>query len=173
MPFGIAEKVYFAGYLNSTDVKKMYRCADISVFPSTYEPFGIVAIEAMLSGTPVVVSDIGGLNEIVEHGVTGMKSYAGNPNSLADSILTLLFDHKLADEIVKNAKAKVKAEYNWAKITSDTHFVYQKAIAETVAERQAKQIAQEHALKKKKASTQKANPISNLLDFNEKKQALA
>ena len=89
------------------------------------------------------------------------------------SILTLLFDHKLADEIVKNAKSKVKAEYNWAKITSDTHFVYQKAIAETVAERQAKQIAQEDALKKKKASTQKTNPISNLLDFNEKKQALA
>ncbi len=172
---GISEKVYFAGYLKSNDVKKMYKCADISVFPSTYEPFGIVAIEAMLSGTPVVVSDIGGLNEIVDHGINGMKSYAGNPNSLADSILTLLFDHKLADEIVKNAKAKVKAEYNWAKITTDTHFVYQKAIAETMAERQAKQIAQEDALKsKKKATEQKQqNPISNLLDFNQKRQALA
>ena len=174
MLFGISEKVYFAGYLKSNDVKKMYRCADISVFPSTYEPFGIVAIEAMLSGTPVVVSDIGGLNEIVDHGINGMKSYAGNPNSLADSILTLLFDHKLADQIVKNAKAKVKAEYNWAKITTDTHFVYQKAIAETMADRQAKQIAQEEAFKsKKKAAEQKQSPISNLLDFNQKRQALA
>ena len=172
---GINEKVYFAGYLNSADVKKMYKCSDISVFPSTYEPFGIVAIEAMLSGTPVVVSDIGGLNEIVEHGVNGMKSYAGNPNSLADSILTLLFDHKLCDEVVKNAKVKVKAEYNWNKITSDTHFVYEKAIVETMAERQAKQIAQEKVSKenKKIKENSKSNTISNLLDFNKKRQALA
>lgn len=161
---GISQKVYFAGYLNSKDVQKMYRCADVSVFPSTYEPFGIVALEAMLAGVPVVVSDIGGLNEIVEHGVTGMKSYAGNPNSLADSILTLLFDHKLCDQVVKNAKAKVKADYNWAKITSDTFFTYQKAICESVAEHQAKQIAQESATKNQK-KTAKQSEVSNLLSF--------
>lgn len=137
--------------------------------------FGIVAIEAMLSGTPVVVSDIGGLNEIVEHGKNGMKSYAGNSNSLADSILNLLFDHKLCDEVVKNAKAKVKAEYNWNKITSDTHFVYEKAIVETMAERQAKQIAQEENSKetRKIKEAGKTSTISNLLDFNKKRQALA
>lgn len=168
---GISQKVYFAGYLNSKDVQKMYRCADVSVFPSTYEPFGIVALEAMLAGVPVVVSDIGGLNEIVEHGVTGMKSYAGNPNSLADSILTLLFDHKLCDQVVKNAKAKVKAEYNWTKITSDTFFTYQKAICESVAARQAKQIAQETATKNQKKSA-KQNEVSNLLPFK-KREAYA
>ena len=168
---GISQKVYFAGYLNSKDVQKMYRCADISVFPSTYEPFGIVALEAMLAGVPVVVSDIGGLNEIVEHGVTGMKSYAGNPNSIADSILTLLFDHKLCDQVVKNAKAKVKAEYNWSKITSDTFFTYQKAICESVAERQAKQIAQESATKNQKKSS-KQSEVSNLLSFK-KREAFA
>ena len=164
---GISQKVYFSGYLNSKDVQKMYRCADVSVFPSTYEPFGIVALEAMLAGVPVVVSDIGGLNEIVEHGVTGMKSYAGNPNSLADSILALLFDHKLSDQVVKNAKAKVKAEYNWNKITNDTYFAYQKAICETVAERQAKQIAQETA-KKNQKKTSKQSEISNLLSFKQR-----
>ena len=168
---GISQKVYFAGYLNSKDVQKMYRCADISVFPSTYEPFGIVALEAMLAGVPVVVSDIGGLNEIVEHGVTGMKSYAGNPNSIADSILTLLFDHKLCDQVVKNAKAKVKTEYNWSKITSDTFFTYQKAICESVAERQAKQIAQESATKNQKKSS-KQSEVSNLLSFK-KREAFA
>ncbi len=164
---GISQKVYFAGYLNSKDVKKMYRCADVSVFPSTYEPFGIVALEAMLAGVPVVVSDIGGLNEIVEHGVTGMKSYAGNPNSLADSILNLLFDHKLCDQVVKNAKAKVKAEYNWSKITNDTFYTYQKAICESVASKQAKQIAQETATKNQKKSA-KQNDISKLLPFKTK-----
>lgn len=168
---GLGNKVYFAGHLTPKQVQRMYKCADISVFPSTYEPFGIVAIEAMLSGIPIVVSDIGGLNEIVEHGITGMKSYAGNSNSLADSILALLFDHKLCDSIVKNAKQKVKTQYNWTKIAQDTHFTYQKAICETMAERQAKQIAQEAA---QKASAQKKsnNEITNLLSFK-KRQAYA
>ena len=165
---GISDKVYFTGYLSSKNVQKMYKCADIAVFPSTYEPFGIVALEGMLSGAPVVVSDIGGLNEIVDHGVNGMKSYAGNPNSLADSILTLLFDHKLCDTIAKNAKNKVKTEYNWNKIAQDTHFTYQKAICETMAERQAKQNAQEAAEKHLK----KPNEITNLLSFK-KRQAFA
>ena len=166
---GLGNKVYFTGYLASKDVQKMYKCADVSVFPSTYEPFGIVALEAMLSGTPVVVSDIGGLNEIVDHGVNGMKSYAGNPNSLADSILTLLYDYKLCDTVTKNAKAEVKNEYNWTKIAQDTHFTYQKAICETMAERQAKQIAQEEAQKQIK----KSNEITNLLSFKKSRQAYA
>ena len=166
---GLGNKVYFTGYLGSKDVQKMYKCADVAVFPSTYEPFGIVALEAMLSGTPVVVSDIGGLNEIVDHGINGMKSYAGNPNSLADSILSLLFDPKLCDTVSKNAVQKVKAEYNWSKISEDTHFAYEKAIAETVANRQAKQIAQEEAQKQFK----KSNDITNLLSFKKTRQAFA
>ena len=96
---GISEKVYFAGYMGGKDVQKMYKAADIAVFPSTYEPFGIVALEAMLSENPIVVSDIGGLNEIVEHRVNGMKAYCGNSNSIADSILDLLYDHKLCADI--------------------------------------------------------------------------
>jgi len=161
---GIGNKVYFTGYLNSKQVQKMYKCSDIAVFPSTYEPFGIVALEAMLAGVPTVVSDVGGLNEIVEHGVNGMKSYAGNPNSIADSILTLLYDHSLASKVSKNAKAKVKQEYNWNKIAQDTHFTYQKAICQTMAEKQAKQLAQEKAKKTKKAKNSDKE-INNLLEF--------
>ena len=166
---GIQEKVYFAGYLNGKEVAKMYKAADISVFPSTYEPFGIVALEAMLAEIPTVVSDIGGLNEIVEHRQTGMKSYCGNSNSIADSILELLFDHQLANNIVKKAKAKVRTEYNWNKIAQDTHFTYQKAICETVAERQRKRLIQEKETKTKKASK---GEITNLLTFR-KNQAYA
>ena len=168
---GLGNKVYFTGHLTPKQVQQMYKCADVAVFPSTYEPFGIVAIEAMLSGVPTVVTDIGGLNEIVEHGITGMKSYAGNSNSLADSILALLFDHKLCDTVVKNAKQKVKTTYNWTKIAQDTHFTYQKAICETMAERQAKQDAQEKA-RKKTTESKKSNEITNLLSFK-KRQAFA
>ena len=155
--------------MNGKDVEKMYKAADISVFPSTYEPFGIVALEGMLAERPIVVSDAGGLGEIVEHRETGMKSYCGNPNSIADSILELLFNPELCANIVKKAKAKVKNEYNWAKIAQDTHFTYQKAICETMAERQRKQNEQEKAKKTKKA---KGTEITNLLSFK-KRQAYA
>lgn len=169
---GLGQKVYFTGYLNSKQVSKMYRCADVSVFPSTYEPFGIVALEAMLAGVPTVVSDVGGLNEIVEHGVDGMKSYAGNPNSLADSILALLYNPQLCDSIVKKARIKVKNEYTWTKIAQDTHFVYQKAICQTMAERQANQIIQEKARKEKKIKKAETE-ITNLISFSKKRQAYA
>ena len=168
---GISNKVYFAGYMGGKDVQKMYKAADIAVFPSTYEPFGIVALEAMLSGNPVVVSDIGGLNEIVEHKVNGMKTYCGNPNSIADSILELLYDHKLCAEITKKAKNKVRNEYNWSKIAQDTHFTYQKAICQSVAEKQKRQLEQERAKKTKKAKNTE-NEITNLLNFK-KRQAYA
>jgi glycogen(starch) synthase len=164
---GISNKVYFAGYMNGKDVEKMYKAADISVFPSTYEPFGIVALEGMLAERPIVVSDAGGLGEIVEHRVTGMKSYCGNPNSIADSILELLFNPELCDNIVKNAKIKVKENYNWQKIAQDTHFTYQKAICETMAERQKKQIAQEKArIEKKNSAVEKET--NNILPFKKR-----
>ena len=163
----IENKVYFTGYLNLTQVTKMYKCADVAVFPSTYEPFGVVALEGMLSGTPVVVSDVGGLNEIVEHRVNGMKSYAGNPNSIADSILELLFNPELCANVAKAAKAKVKSQYNWNKIAQDTHFIYQKAICQTMAEKQRREIEQEKAKKTKKAKNTEGE-ITNLLSFKKR-----
>lgn len=125
----------------------------------------------MLAGVPTVVSDVGGLNEIVEHGVDGMKSYAGNANSLADSILSLLLNPELCDNVTKKAKQKVKNEFNWTKIAQDTHFTYQKAICETMAERQEKQIKQELAKKAGKIK-QGETEINKLIHFN-KRQAYA
>lgn len=164
---GIENKVYFTGYLNLNQVTKMYKCADVAVFPSTYEPFGVVALEGMLSGTPVVVSDVGGLNEIVQHRENGMKSYAGNPNSIADSILELLYNPGLCAEVSRNAKAKVKAQYNWTKIAQDTHFIYQKAICQTMAEKQRRELEQEKAKKTKKAKNTQGE-ITNLLSFKKR-----
>ena len=168
---GLGNKVYFAGYMNGKDVQRMYKAADVAVFPSTYEPFGIVALEAMLSERPVVVSDIGGLNEIVDHKVNGMKAYCGNSNSFADSILELLYDHKLYADVTKKAKNKVRNEYNWSKIAQDTHFTYQKAICQSMAEKQKREIEQERARKTKKVK-KGDNEITNLLNFR-KRQAYA
>ena len=166
---GLGDKVYFTGYINGKDVPKLYKAADVAVFPSTYEPFGIVVLEAMLSERPIVVSDIGGLNEIVQHRENGMKCYAGNANSIADSILELLYNPELCANLTKKAKAKVRNEYNWNKIAQDTHFIYQKAICETIAEKQRKELEQEKAGKVKKAK----NEITKLIPFNRKNQAYA
>lgn len=164
---GIENKVYFAGYCDSKKMQKMYKCADVAVFPSTYEPFGIVAIESMLSGTPTIVSDVGGLNEIVEHGVTGMKSYAGNANSIADSVLSLLFDPKLCANISQNAIKKVKENYNWSKITDSTYYVYQLAIGKTVQEKEDAMELQLSANKTGKVKTIQKE-LGNLLAFRKR-----
>ncbi len=163
----LGNKVYFTGYLAGDDVKKMYKAADISVFPSTYEPFGIVALEAMLAERPVVVSDIGGLNEIVEHRVNGMKSYAGNANSIVDLILEHLYDKELCANVVKKKKNKVRNNYTWNRIAQDTHFTYQKAICQSMAEKQKRQIEQERAQKTKKAKTPELD-LTNLLPFKKR-----
>ena len=100
-----------------------------------------------------------------------MKTYCGNPNSIADSILELLYDHKLCADIVKKAKNKVRNEYNWSKIAQDTHFAYQKAICQSVAEKQKRELEQERAKKTKKL-LKGDNEITNLLNFR-KRQAYA
>ena len=125
---GIAHKVYFTGYLSGDDVQKMYKNVDVAVFPSTYEPFGIVALESMLAGIPTVVSDVGGLDEIVKHGLTGLKSYAGNSNSIADSVLAILKDNNLAEKLSKNGQNEVLNNYSWEQIAEDTVKTYKEGI---------------------------------------------
>jgi glycosyltransferase involved in cell wall biosynthesis len=135
---GLDNKVYFTGYLNDVQITKMYKAIDIATFPSLYEPFGIVALEGMLAGAATVVSDTGGLNEIISHGIDGMKSYAGNPNSLADSILECLFDEKLCERMSKKAHEKVVSEFNWDTISKKTMDVYKKTIAMAKADSKSK-----------------------------------
>ena len=106
----------------------MYKAIDVATFPSLYEHFGIVALEGMLAGAATVVSDAGGLNEIVSHGIDGMKSYSGNANSLADSILEVLFNQDLCRQIAKNAHEKVVNEFNWDIIAKKTMKVYKDTI---------------------------------------------
>ena len=93
---GLGNKVYFTGYLGAKDVQKMYKCADVAVFPSTYEPFGIVALEAMLAGVPTVVSDVGGLNEIVEHKINLVvkKIYSGYILNNYDKLYSIHLENK-------------------------------------------------------------------------------
>ena len=123
---GIWDRVYFTGYIDDDTRNKLYRAADIAVVPSLYEPFGITALEAMAAQCPVAVSDIGGLNSIVEIGVNGYKFYTGNANSLADTILHVFFCPEDAMRVSKRAYAEVTSKYTWDRVARLTDTVYRR-----------------------------------------------
>jgi glycosyltransferase involved in cell wall biosynthesis len=127
---GIAHKVMFTGFVDDETLRKLQKCADISVVPSLFEPFGIVALEAMAAGSPVVVSDAGGLSEIVNHELDGVKVYAGNPDSLSWGITRVLTDEGLANRLRANARRKVQEKYNWNTIAQKTKNVYETVLSE-------------------------------------------
>ncbi len=131
MQMNISHKVYFTGYINDEDLCRLYKCVDVAAFPSLYEPFGIVALEGIVADVPIVVSDTGGLGEIVEHGVDGMKAYAGNSNSLADCILEILHNPAKADAMKKRAMEKVVQNYNWDIIAKKTMEIYREIVEDS------------------------------------------
>ena len=96
-----------------------------------------------------------------------VETMQGNANSIADSVTALLYDHQLATNVSKKAKQKVKDQFNWEKIAQDTHFTYEKAICQTMAEKQAKQMLQEKAKKTEKAENSQKE-ITNLLSFKKR-----
>ncbi|MEM3641003.1 MAG: glycosyltransferase family 4 protein [Candidatus Bathyarchaeia archaeon] len=127
---GLAHKVLFTGFVDDETLRKLQKCADVSVVPSLFEPFGIVALEAMAAQSPVVVSDTGGLSEIVEHDVTGIKVYVNNPDSLAWGITRILLDEEHAKTIKANACKKVREVYNWNTIAQKTKTLYETVLSE-------------------------------------------
>jgi len=121
---GVASKVVFPGFVSEDDLRKLYAVADIAVFPSLYEPFGIVAIEAMATGTPVVTSDIGGFREVIRHNETGIHTWANNPDSLAWGILEVLRNPEQTRRRVQNALEDVRSRFSWNGIAQETLAVY-------------------------------------------------
>lgn len=125
---GVSNRIYFTGYVNDNLRNTLYSWASVAVIPSLYEPFGIVALEAMAARAPLVVSDTGGLGEIVRHGVDGLKAYPGNSQSLADMIIWLLNDPNQAEKMKLEAYERVQREYNWLEIARQTIDVYREIL---------------------------------------------
>lgn len=145
----IEEKVLFTGYLPEEDFLAYFNVSDILVVPSTYEPFGIVALEGMATKTPIIVSDVGGLSEIVDHQWTGMKVPADNSQALADSIIELLTNETLRNRIVSNAVDKLKHVYDWSIIADHTIKVYQNVFDEWKSHKwKTKEDLQKYKIKK-------------------------
>jgi glycosyltransferase involved in cell wall biosynthesis len=126
----LEKKILFSGFVEENILLKLQKCADVSVVPSLFEPFGIVALEAMAAGSPVVVSDTGGLSEIVDHDLNGVKVYPNNPDSLAWGVTKTLLDGKYRNYIRKNAYKKIREEYDWQKIALKTKQIYESVLGE-------------------------------------------
>jgi glycosyltransferase involved in cell wall biosynthesis len=127
---GLEHKVLFEGFTDDSTLLQLQKCADVSVVPSLFEPFGIVALEAMAAQSPVVASDTGGLSEIIEHDVTGVKVYPNNPDSLAWGITKVLLDENYAKTLRENAYKRVKEKYDWEKIAQQTKRIYEAVLGE-------------------------------------------
>jgi glycosyltransferase involved in cell wall biosynthesis len=127
---GLADHVVFAGYISDAERNEVYAAADAAVFPSLYEPFGIVALEAMSFGCPVVVSKTGGLAEIVEGHETGIVVEPGNPGSLAWGILHTLEHPKWAAARATNALRDLATTYSWRCIAEHTIATYRHVLAQ-------------------------------------------
>ncbi|MFZ7102794.1 MAG: glycosyltransferase family 4 protein [Peptococcaceae bacterium] len=125
---GLANQVSFLGFINDEERDTLYRYADCIVFPSLYEPFGIVALEGMIANSPVVVADTGGLSEIIQHEKNGLKCIPGNADSLADQIIRTFTDRALVKKMIKKAREDVTANYSWDGIALQTLNLYQEII---------------------------------------------
>jgi len=103
----------FTGYINHTEVQNFHNMIDIFVAVSLEESFGVAIIEASACEKPVVVSNVGGLPEVVDNGKTGYIVDSKNFNKLADALIKLISDSGLRLEMGKNGREKVKKEYEW------------------------------------------------------------
>ncbi|MGK7921931.1 MAG: glycosyltransferase family 4 protein [Trichodesmium sp.] len=127
---GISERFCFTGFMSEENLDKFQAIADCAVFPSLYEPFGIVALESFAARVPVVVSDTGGLPEVVEHGRTGIVTKVGNPSSLAWGIIETLRDNNYVQQLVNNAYADLERKFSWPMLAKETDKVYERVTAE-------------------------------------------
>ncbi|MDP8923842.1 MAG: glycosyltransferase [Chloroflexota bacterium] len=120
---GMADRVRFVGAVDQARLPLYYRAADVTVMPSTYESFGLVAVESMACGTPVVASRVGGLATILRDGENGMLVPWRDPRLFADKIGAILADPALADELSRGALATA-ARYGWSAVAERTLAIY-------------------------------------------------
>jgi glycogen(starch) synthase len=118
----------FLGWIGDDVLHSLYRIADLCVVPSIYEPFGLVALEAMASGCPCLVADTGGLREVVPNEDVGLRFRSRDPASLAAMAERLLTDEELRDRLVAEASEHVLS-FDWADVARQVAGVYRELAA--------------------------------------------
>ncbi|MGZ6825439.1 MAG: glycosyltransferase, partial [Mycobacteriales bacterium] len=117
---GVADRVVLLGRVERAALPALLRSADLAVCVPWYEPFGIVPLEAMACGTPVVGSAVGGLCDTVVHGETGLLVPPRRPDLLADALGVLLADAPRRRALGAAGAARVPARYGWDRVAAQT-----------------------------------------------------
>lgn len=126
---GLSNLVTFLGKRSQDSLPYYYSAAEAVVVPSQYESFGMVALEAMACGTPVVASQVGGLAYLVQDGITGYTVPVDEPGELANRLTLLLQDKNLRDQLGRQA-VKLAQDYAWEKITAKLLSTYKEVLSE-------------------------------------------
>lgn len=126
----VQNAVYFLDYITDQQRDWFYQVVDAAVFPSLYEPFGIVALEAMALDCNVIASDVGGLGEVVKHDINGITVYPNDPASIVWAVNRLFSDAGAAEVRRLQAHAQVGQQYSWHTIAHQTATLYRSIIAE-------------------------------------------
>jgi D-inositol-3-phosphate glycosyltransferase len=127
--YNISHRVHFWGARPQKELPLIYSAADATVIPSYHESFGLVAVESLACGTPVVATRTGGLTTIIKHGETGYL-VPRCPGFFAERLDTLLRDTALLEQMHLSARPSV-LHFSWKSVADRVTFVYQETISET------------------------------------------
>jgi len=134
---GLQDMTLFPGRLGEDNLHLYYAAADVSVVPSHYEPFGLVAIEAMASNTPVVASDVGGLQYTVVSEETGLLAPAQDDAAFAVAIDRILSDSEWRDRLGRAGRQRVEEKFSWNGVAAQLGKLYHKVLKEKPVEKPA------------------------------------
>ena len=121
---GLTRHGTFLGWIGDDVLHSLYRIADLCVVPSIYEPFGLVALEAMAGGCPCIVADTGGLREVVPNADVGLRFASRDPRALATMMRRVLDDEPLRERLVAEASVHVLG-FDWNDVARRTAAVYE------------------------------------------------
>jgi glycosyltransferase involved in cell wall biosynthesis len=122
------DNIQFFGVIDDSEVNEWYNRVALIVIPSVFEGFGLNAIEAMSCGTPVIATDVNGLRDVVEDGVSGRLVPYNDVEGLSECVLDLLRDDRKRQWLAENGKNRVKALYDWQNISRQVAKIYQLVI---------------------------------------------
>ncbi len=121
---GLQDSIVFAGKVNSREARSLYASADCFVMPSVSEPFGLVALEAIAHGTPVIISRQSGVSEVLDH---AFKVDFWDTDKMADCILTILREQPLAQQLRAEAP-RLLQKLSWENQAQKIHSIYRHLI---------------------------------------------
>ncbi|MEL6223382.1 MAG: glycosyltransferase [Cyanobacteria bacterium J06627_8] len=131
---GMTSFTTFPGRIDDADLAAYYAAADVCVVPSHYEPFGLVAIEAMASNTPVVASDVGGLQFTIESGKTGILVPPLAHQAFSEAIDRILEDDQWQSELGKAARYRVETQFSWHGVAHQLNHLYTELLNQPVSD---------------------------------------